>query len=405
MIRFLCILSVLSGGVLFSVSSAEAQIDPRQMAGIPRPVSDLPNGSISVRLIRGQLTNNVASHPVEAHLPNGQVVTVNTDAAGRAQFDNLRAGASVSFTATVDGEKLESQEFAVPSQGGIRLMLVASDKGGGAVPSTPAVSGQVTLSENSRIVFEPADEMATVYYILEIVNSGSSPVNPAPPFALDMPKGALFTTLLEGSTPLARSKGAHITLDGPIPPGTTTLRVAYELPAETGSLDITQTFPATVDRLMVLVRKQGDAKLASPQLERQQEFPSDGETIIGGMGGAVAAGQPIAVSLSGLPHHSAAPRYTAVSLAAAIVLAGIWAGARKQEDGAAEESARKRLLARREKLFGDLLKVERDRRSGRGDADRLAAKREELIGSLEHIYGALDDAGADAGTPAGATTA
>jgi hypothetical protein len=279
-------------------------------------------------------------------------------------------------------------------------MLVASDKGSAEAPPVPAVSGQVRLSENSRIVFEPGDEMATIYYILEIVNSGTSPVNPAPPFALDMPKGAQFTTLLEGSTPLARSKGAHITFAGPIPPGTTTLRVAYELPTDTGTLDITQPFPAALDRLMILVRKQGDAKLASPQIERQQEFQSEGETIIWGMGGAVAAGQPISVSLSDLPHHSAVPRFTALSLAAVVVLAGIWAGTRK-EDVTAQEGARKRLLARREKLFGDLVKIERDRRNGRGDAERLASKREELIASLEHIYGALDDVDAD--TPAGAT--
>jgi hypothetical protein len=383
---------------LFSVALS-AQIDPRQMAGIPRPVNDLPNGSISVRVIRGQLTNNVPNHPVEAHLPNGQVVTVNTDASGRAQFDNLRAGASVTFAATVDGERLESQEFAVPAQGGIRLMLVATDKAAGATPAVPAVAGQVALSENSRIVFEPGDEMVTVYYILEIVNAGSSPVTPTTPFALDMPKGAQFTTLLEGTSPLAKSKGAHITVGGPFPPGPTMVRVAYELPSETGGVDVVQTFPATLDRLMVLVRKQGDAKLASPQLERQQEFPSEGETIIGGMGGRIAAGQPISVSLSDLPHHSLAPRWIAVSLAAVIVVCGMLAATRK-EDVTAQAAERKRLVSRREKLFADLVKVERDRRSGRGDADRLATRREELMASLEHIYGALDDSDARAGASA-----
>src|SRR6478736_9367625 len=120
----LCILCVLCGGELF----AQFQMpDPKQMAGIPRPVNDLPDGSISVRLIRGQLSNNIASHPVEAHFENGRVVTVNTDDAGRAQFDKLQVGASVKFTATVDAEHLESQEFLVPAQGGIRLMLVATD--------------------------------------------------------------------------------------------------------------------------------------------------------------------------------------------------------------------------------------------------------------------------------------
>ncbi len=57
---------------------------------------------------------------------------MNTDDAGRAQFDKLQVGASVKFTATVDGEHLESQEFLVPAQGGIRLMLVATDTSGGA---------------------------------------------------------------------------------------------------------------------------------------------------------------------------------------------------------------------------------------------------------------------------------
>ena len=398
----LCVLCVLCGGELFSVSSVHAQFqmpDPKQMAGIPRPVTDLPDGSISVRLIRGQLSNNIAGHPVEAHLENGRVVSVKTDDAGRAQFDKLQAGVSIKFTANVDGEQLESQEFPVPSQGGIRLMLVATDKNAAAAGGGPPVSGQVTMSENSRIVFEPGDEMLTVYYILEIVNGGSSPVTPTPPFALDMPKAAQFTTLLEGSTPLARSKGSHVSLGGPLPPGKTTLRVAYEVPSETGDVEISQSFPATLDRLMVLVRKQGDAKLASPQLERQQEFPSEGETIIGGMGGPVVAGRPISLTLSDLPHHSAVPRWAALSIAAGIVLVGIWGAARK-EDGGAQEAARKRLVARREKLFGDLVKVERDRRNGRGDPDKLAARREELIASLEHIYGALDDAEAPAAAPA-----
>src|SRR5215831_3756002 len=287
---FLSVLSILCGGVFVAVASAQFQMpDPKQMAGIPRPVTDLPDGSISVRLIRGQLSNNIAGHPVEAHLENGRVVSVKTDDAGRAQFDKLQAGVSIKFTANVDGEQLESQEFPVPSQGGIRLMLVATDKNAAAAGGGPPVSGQVTMSENSRIVFEPGDEMLTVYYILEIVNGGSSPVTPTPPFALDMPKAAQFTTLLEGSTPLARSKGSHVSLGGPLPPGKTTLRLAYEVPSETGDVEISQSFPATLDRLMVLVRKQGDAKLTSPQLERQQEFPSEGETIIGGMGGRVAA--------------------------------------------------------------------------------------------------------------------
>ena len=101
--------------------------DPKQMSGIPRPVTDLPDGSLSVRLIQGDLSNNIADHPVELHIGD-KVQTVKTDEAGRAQFDSLPPGATVKAVAVVDGERLESQEFPAPAQGGIRLMLVATDK-------------------------------------------------------------------------------------------------------------------------------------------------------------------------------------------------------------------------------------------------------------------------------------
>lgn len=380
--------------LLFGVS-AFAQIDPRQMAGIPRPVNDLPDASISVRLIRGQLANNIASHPVELHYANGRVLKVNTDDAGRAQFDKLAPGV-VKATADVDGEHLESQDFEAPRQGGIRLILVATDKNAPAsapgAAAAPAVTGTVVLTDNSRIVFEPGDEFVAVYYILEIFNNSTSPVTPDPPFTFDMPKGALGTTILDGSSPIARSSGAHISLAGPVPPGKTTIQVVAEMPADSGTLDVVQTFPASLDRLAVLVKKVGDTKLESPTIERQQDFPNDGGTVIGAMGGTIAAGKPIELHLIDLPHHSPVPRYTALGIAGIVVLAGVWAGTRTQA-GESVDAERKRLTARREKLFGELVKIERERRGAReGSRDeRSARRREELVAQLEHIYGALDD--------------
>jgi hypothetical protein len=364
--------------------------DPKQMAGIPRPVTDLPDGSISVRLIRGQLSNNIASHLVELHFANGRVLKVNTDDAGRAQFDKVPAGESVKATADVDGEHLESQDFQAPSQGGIRLMLVATDKNAPkAAPEAPAVSGTVTLGENSRIVFEPGDDFVSLYYILELVNNNTNPVNPNPPFAFEMPAGAQSTTLLDGSSPIVRTKGAHVSLAGPVPPGRTVIQLVAEMPTDTGTLDVAQAFPAPLDRLTVLVRKVGDTKLASPIIERQQDFPSNGETVIGAMGATVPAGKTIELTLTDLPHHSTAPRYTALATAGGIVLVGVWLATRKNDAGT-RDAERKRLIARREKLFGELIKIERERRNGRAD-ERSVTRREELMAQLEHVYGALDD--------------
>jgi hypothetical protein len=295
--------------------------------------------------------------------------------------------------ADVDGEHLESQEFEAPKQGGIRVMLVATDKNAPrAAPGdnvATAVSGKITLSENSRIVFEPGDDDVAVYYILEIVNNSTNPVNPNPPFVFDMPKGAQGTTLLDGSSPIVRTRGAHVSLAGPVPPGKTTMQLVAEMPTTTGTLDVTQTFPAQMDRLAVLVKKVGDTKLTSPTIERQQDFPNEGQIVIGAMGGTIPAGKPIELHLVDLPHHSPVPRYTTLGIAGVVVLVGVWAATRKQDVGAIE-AERKRLIARREKLFGDLVKIERERRGGRHD-ERAATKREELMAQLEHIYGALDD--------------
>ena len=167
--------------------------DPKQMSGIPRPVDDLPSGSISVRLIRGDLSNNITNYPVELHVGD-KVQTVKTDDAGRAQFDHLNPGATIKAVAVVDGERLESQEFPVPAQGGIRLMLVATDKEkaarAAAAASVPAVTGAVTLERSARAsIIEPGDESVELYYLLTITNSARTPVNPPSPFIFDMPTG------------------------------------------------------------------------------------------------------------------------------------------------------------------------------------------------------------------------
>ena len=239
-------------------------------------------------------------------------------------------------------------------------------------------------------MLEPGDEVVDVYYLLDIVNGASSPVTPATPFRFDMPSGALGTTLMDGSSPLAKTSGAHVTVNGPFPPGRTTVQVACQLPVTAGSMDVVQSFPANLERLAVLVRKVGDTKLTSAQIVQQRDIPNEGQIIIGAMGGAVAAGQPITLTLGNLPHHSQAPRWIALSMAGLIVLGGVWAGTRAK-DPLAREGERKRLLARREKLLGELVRLENDHRTGRGDRAKYASRREDLLAALEHVYSALDD--------------
>jgi hypothetical protein len=392
------VFSWLQLGALLVAVPLQAQIDPRQMAGIPRPVDDLPDGSVSVRVIRGALTNNIPNQPVELRV-GSEVLTVSTDAEGRAQFDNLTPGASVTASATVDGERLESQTFPAPARGGIRLLLVASGEGSDGPAAGPAVTGQVAIGGQTRIIMQPGDDTLTIYYLLEVVNNSPSPVNPATPFAFDLPAGATRSGLLPGSTALASLDGPRVQVSGPFPPGTTTVNVGTELAVTSGALEIEQRFPAPLQSFGVFVQKVvGDIGMSSPQIAEQREIAAQGEIYLAGAGAPVAPGQPLMVSVTGLPHHSPVPRRVTLALAIGILAAGVWAGWRPREGSGAPAADRKRLVARREKLLGELVRLERDHR---GDS-RFAARREELVTALEHVYGALDT---DSMPPGSGTTA
>ena len=383
----LCALGVLC---VFSGFARAQMLDPKQMSGIPRPVNDLPNHSISVRLIRGELSNNISNFPIELHV-GANVRTAKTDANGRAQFDNVPPGETVKAVAVVDGERLESQDFAAPAQGGIRLMLVATNKDAAAreSESTAPVAGQVVLGGNSRIIIEPSDEAIQVYYLLDIVNTARAPVNPPAPFMFDMPAGAVGTVVMDGSSPQASVNGPLVSVKGPFAPGRTLVQVACEIPAPSGSLALTQRFPVSLEQLAVVVKKVGGTELTSPQLANQQDMKAEGETFIAATGGSVPANQRIVLRLDGIPHHSVAPRWTALAIAMMVVAIGVWASTRP-ENSALRAAERNRLLARREKLFADLVRLEHDHRTRRIDEARYASRREALVTALERIYGALD---------------
>src|SRR6185436_4273359 len=176
--------------------------------------------------------------------------------------------------------------------------------------------------------------------------------------------------------------GTHVAVQGPFAPGSTFVQVGCELPAETGGIDIEQRFPAALNHLAVAVKKVGETTLRSPQLKEQREVPADGEVFIAATGGAVAAGQPIELAVSGVPHHSPTPRRVALTLALVIMLAGAWTVARRpvEDPAAANAAERKRLLTLRDKLFNDLVRLEEDRSNGRADDRRYGVRREEIVG-------------------------
>jgi hypothetical protein len=117
------------------------------MAARPLLVGDLPVGTVTVRVGRGSLSNAAVGVKVVARVtaPGGKATerTEETKSDGRATFSDLPVGAEFHAEAVVDGERLQTASFAVPGQGGARLMLLSREgegqgQGEGEEASAPA---------------------------------------------------------------------------------------------------------------------------------------------------------------------------------------------------------------------------------------------------------------------------
>lgn len=366
-----------------------AQIDPRQMSGIPRPDGNLPDGTITVRVIRGSFANNVTDQAVDLRAGD-QVQTVKTDASGRATFRAPAAGTLVRASTVVDGERLESQEFPAPSVGGVAVMLVAS--AGGAAARQPAQPGSVSLGPRSRIVLDLENDTLQMYYLLEILNPAPYPVTPPASVIMDLPSGAGGASAVQGSSPQVVVRGSRVTVTPPFQPGTTAVNVAFTMPYSGGDLTISQKLPVPLAGATVVMRKIGGMQLQSPQLTRQQEAPLEGRLYVMASGPAIDGNGVLTFDVTGLPHHSTAPRTVAGILATLIVIVGLLA-AFTGGDGRAAAVRRRQLERRRETAFAELVKLEEQKRAGKIDAARHQSRRATLVAQLERLYGELDHTG------------
>lgn len=378
--------------LLCLAASALAQPDPRQMSGIPRSDPNLSDGSITVRVIRGSFANDVAGQTVELRAGD-RASTAETDGEGRATFLTLNPGEQVTVATELDGVELESLPFAAPGRGGVAVLLVgASGDPGDADARSAARPGRVTLSQESRILIELGEEQIEVYYLLDVFNQSPWPVEPEPPFEFRLPPGAQAGTVLGGSTPRTLVDGPRVWVQGTFEPGVTPVHVASILPYSGDGLVLSQVFPADFEQLLVFVEQWGALDVASAQIERRGEMGAD-ETglsaLIWGAGRRVPAGEPVVLELSGLPHHSGWPRIVTLALSALIVVIGMVGSAGAK--GPAGPDWREDLERRREKLFTDLVKVERQHRQGRIKATRYGTRRAELIDQLQNVLRELDD--------------
>ena len=377
--------------IIGSPAAKDSQIpmpDPSEMSGLPLPSSDLPDASVSVRLIRSQLSNNITDHPVD--LDNDEaVLTVSTDEFGRALFEGLEAGSTVSVSTQVNDEHLISRRFTVPALGGVRVMLVAEASPPSLPTAVPAGSGMISFGGDTRWVVEMSDEAVEVYYLLEAVNDGGIPILSTVPVAFDLPSGAQGVVLLEGSTSQARIDGRRVSVAGPFQPGRTPINLAYVLPYSGGDLTIEQTLPVAVEQVAIVAEKHGDMRMTSPQITQSREMNAAvGRFMVGG-GPRLAANETLSISLVGLPYHSLIPLRVALILVGLFVVWCLWKS-RARISVKGDGLRRQQLEDRRDHLYNDLVRVETTHRTGTLADGPYALRRKVIFGQLERLYQRLE---------------
>ena len=317
-------------GAPASAAAQTAMPNFKEMSGSVLPTSEIPAGTVSVRLVRGGPDKPLSKQDVE-FLIDGKSRRATTDEIGRAQVSALPRGARVRAVAVVDGERLESQE-AVVENSGLRILLVATDPEAvnraaedKALAASAAVKGIVVLGPESRIIAEMSNDRLNIYYILQIINSARTPVDIGGPLIFDLPREARSSVVLDGSTPKATANGPRVTVTGPFAPGITVVQAAYELPYSGPVARVEQRWPAALQQLNVFVQQIGGLSINSPQIASKRDVVEQG--VILGTGPGLAAGQSMTLEISGLPHHATWPRTLALSLAGIIAAAGIWGAA------------------------------------------------------------------------------
>ena len=122
-------------------------------------------------------------------------------------------------------------------------------------------------------------------------------------------------------------------------------------------------------------------------------------------GGALPVGTPLDLTLNGLPHHPAWPKWVGIGLGVLILIGGGVLVLRGAPGAAREEDARA-LRTRRATLFEQLVSLERRRTGKMRDDPGLAARRNELMSQIEALDDALTELAIAAGTlpPSSSTT-
>jgi hypothetical protein len=363
------------------------------VTGTVEDATDLPVGTLELELF-GEDGKPLAGVPVRLGqvalqgTVDGQHVKVHqgkADENGRARFEGLTTGASAGYAAVFDraGTRVSTEPFRMSTESGMRGKLRAL----GQTNDTSVLR----IDQRSRVALDTREENITVMIAMVFQNVSNQTFDPGPGGILvKLPPGATGAQEIEGGSPVeVTAEGVRIHVV--IPPNSAATFAAqalfgYVLKGEgDGTVEVRQPLPAMMEDPLIIVPVKSNLEVKASGLKfLSEESGRNGDKLKLYRMPAVPASSPLTLSVSGVPVRDRSGAVVASGLCLLLVVAAlVWA--RPPSSAADAEAAKAALVQRREKLFSELVALERKRKASTSDS-ALDARRRELVASLDVVY-------------------
>ena len=379
-----------------------AQAAVRALAGVVAEKDGLAAGSLELRLVDSNGAPLVGQE-VRLGRSTGRPsdlasVASSSDKDGFVRFQGLETGDPYEYTAVIERDGVQL---------GSGRMRLSADRGAGGelrVPGQTSDPSVLQVSSSSKLLIDLREDALAVMENLVLENTSDRVFSPAQGgLPIPLPAGSSSGSAIEGGARLEPDENATMFLREAIPPTSlrgipVQARFGFFLPtAGESRIAFRQPMPLGIESPVVMVPEADHLTLTAPGLQAMDSQTDDrGARMQIFQLASVPRNGVLSIAISGLPTRGSLGKTIATVLVAALVF-GAALGLRRprteRRPGTQDRGPR------RDKLFAELVEVERARRAGAADDAPLAKRRAELVAALEAVDGDAEPAPALPGNP------
>ena len=341
----------------------------RGLAGAVTAKAGLAAGTLEMRFVGPDGAPIVGQEVRLGHSTGAQeamaFVTSRSDKDGLVRFAGLETGEQNEYVAAIDREGL------LVGSGPIRLAGEHGFAGELRVPGQTSDPAVLQVSSSSKLLVDLREDALAVMENLVLENTSDRIFNPGPGgLRIPLPAGSSSGSPMEGGARLEANESSTMLLREAIPPTSLATpaqaRFGFFIPtAGESRITLRQPMPFGIESPVVMVPEGHHLSITAPSLQAVAPQPDDrgGQIQIFQLA-SVPRNGVLSISVSGLPTRGSLGKTIATVLVAALAFAALLGLRRRKVEARPDH--------RREKLFAELVEVERARRSTGADDTQLA---------------------------------